>query len=184
VSQKLPSNYQLAFSQDIITKRVAAVGAAVSEWAARHSAGGEQILCVCVLRGGVLFFSDLIRQISSTVEIGFCRTWSYSIENNQIADGAMRVAVEDVAAHGRRVLIVDDICDSGKTLSKLKNVFTELGAVEVRSAVLIHRLVDTSIFTPDWTAFEYPGNEWFVGYGMADGEKYFNLPEVYSILAK
>jgi hypoxanthine phosphoribosyltransferase len=184
VSQKLPSNYQLAFNRELIAKRVSAVAASASQWALEHSSNGEQILCVCVLRGGALFFADLIREISTTVEIGFCRTWSYSVENHQVADGAMRVAVEDIAAHGRRVLLIDDICDSGKTLKKLSNVFLELGAIEVRTAILIHRLIPTSVFTPSWTAFEYNGSEWFVGYGMDDGGKFSNLPEVYSILAK
>lgn len=184
MNQKLPSNYQLAFNRELIAKRVSAVAASASQWAIQHSNNGEQVLCICVLRGGALFFSDLIRQISTSVDIGFCRTWSYSIENSQVPDGAMRVSVEDIAAHGRRVLIIDDICDSGKTLKKLKNVFLELGALEVQTAVLIHRIVPTSVFTPSWTAFEYNGNEWFVGYGMADGDKYFNLPEVYSILPK
>ena len=184
MSLNLPSTYQLVYNKELIAKRVAALGTSISEWADKNSNEKEQLLCVCVLRGGSLFYSDLIREISTSVEIGFCRTWSYTTENNQVADNAIRVAVEDISAHGRRVLVVDDICDSGKTLNKLRNVFLELGAAEVRAAVLIHRLVDTSVFTPDWKAFEYNGSEWFVGYGMADQERYFNLPDVYSILPK
>ena len=183
MSPKLPSSYQLVYNKELIAKKVSTVASYVSAWADENAKESEQILCVCVLRGGAIFFSDLIREISSSVEIGFCRTWNYSIENNQITNGAIRVSVEDISARGRRVLIVDDICDSGKTLSKLKNVFLELGAIEVRAAVLIHRLADNSVFTPSWTAFEYNGDEWFVGYGMGDREKFANLPNVYSILS-
>jgi hypoxanthine phosphoribosyltransferase len=184
VSLELPGTYQLAYNKELISKRVSAIGAVVSEWVKEHSVNGEQVYCICILRGGALFFSDLIRQIPTSVEIGYCRTWNYSVENHQVAEGAIRVAVDDIAAGGRRVLLVDDICDSGKTLSKLRNVFIELGAIEVRAAVLIHRMLDKSIFTPDWAAFEYHGNEWFVGYGMGDKEKFANLPDVYSILSK
>jgi len=184
VSQNLPSGYHLVYDRKLIAKRTAVLGSSVSEWAMDNSQTERAILCVCVLRGGALFFSDLIREISVSVDVGFCRARSYSSDNKQFADGAIQLSAEDLDVRGRRVLIIDDICDSGKTLSKLQSEFTEQGAVEIRTAVLIHRRVESSVFTPSWTAFEYIGNEWFVGYGMADEERFYNLPEIYSILAK
>jgi hypoxanthine-guanine phosphoribosyltransferase len=79
------------------------------------------------------------------------------------------------------VLVIDDICESGKTLSRLTNVFRELGALEVRSAVLIHRAVEGATFIPTWKAFDYLSTEWFVGYGLGDKEHNANLPDVYNI---
>ena len=57
----------------------------------------------------------------------------------------------------------------------------ERGAREVRSAVLIRRLINDPAYTPTWSAFDYGGEEWFVGYGMEDGERWRNLPGVYII---
>lgn len=176
---KLPPNYNLAYSEELIAKRVTQLGAQIGEWAAGDS---DQILAVCVLRGGAPFFQDLIRKVPVSIEPTYCRTWSYSSESNLQQNGSVRVAVESVLAEGRRILIVDDICDSGATLLKLQNVFSELGAREVRTAVLIHRRVERSVFDPTWSAFEYHGEEWFVGFGMEDKNQFANLPAVYSIL--
>ncbi len=180
MAPSIPSHYRLEFSEEMIRGRVASLGSEISKWAVEGDSL-SQILCVCVLRGGVLFFSDLVKAVDTSVELAFCRTWSYTVENHKIEDGSIRVSVETVAAQGRRVLIIDDICDTGSTLKKLSNVFLELGATEVKSAVLVHRSVEGSVFTPDWSCFKYSGDEWFVGYGMEDGNKYCNLPAVYSI---
>ena len=91
----------------------------------------------------------------------------------------MCVAVDDVVAEGRAILMIDDICDSGSTLAKLEHVFLDLGASVVNSVVLIHRLCAAPKFKPTWSGFEYQGDAWFVGYGMEDKNKYANLPAIY-----
>ena len=78
-----------------------------------------------------------------------------------------------------KVVIVDDICDTGSTLARLVRVLNDLGAREVKTAVLIHRVMKDPKFTPDWAAFKYEGPEWFVGYGMDDRNHYRNLQNVY-----
>jgi hypoxanthine phosphoribosyltransferase len=178
---KLPANYNLAYSAELIAKRIAQLGEQIGEWAAQ---GNDQVLAVCVLRGGAPFFQDLIREVPVSLEPAYCRTWSYSSESNIQQGNGVRVAVESVLAEGRRLLVVDDICDSGATLLKLQNVFTELGAKEIKTAVLIHRRVERSVYDPTWSAFEYHGEEWFVGFGMEDRNHYSNLPAVYTILPK
>jgi hypoxanthine phosphoribosyltransferase len=153
----------------------------IGDWAKEvYQEKDQPLLAVCVLRGAVLFFSDLIRAIPLSVEPAFCRTWSYSSKENAQMRG-VRVSVESVEAAGRSILIVDDICDTGATLKKLHQVFTNLGAAEVRTAVMIHRLIDNAPYNPDWSGFRYEGSEWFVGYGMEDCNRLQNLSDVYTI---
>jgi len=177
----IPSHFKPAYGRELIAHRVEQLGKQIREWVGDGSSG-EQVLAVCILRGGVPFFSDLVRSLEVSVEPAYCRTWSYSSDINMQHDSPVRVSVETIVPQGRRILMVDDICDTGATLLKLQKVFTDLGAKEVRSAVLIHRQVEESVFTPNWSAFEYQGTEWFVGYGMEDKNHFANLPAVYTIL--
>jgi hypoxanthine phosphoribosyltransferase len=93
----------------------------------------------------------------------------------------VKIHSEGLAVKGRVVLVVDDLCDTGRTLEALEKELLERGAREVRSVVLIRRLLNKPTFVPCWVGFEYSGLEWFVGYGMDDGERWRNLPGVYII---
>lgn len=178
---KVPANYHLEYSVEDIQKSLKVLSSEISPWAEGvYQSTGQQVLAVCILRGAVLFFADLLRSIEVTIEPTFCRTWSYSSSNNEQQKG-VRVSVEDVVAEGRSILMVDDICDTGSTLYKMQQVFKDLGAKEVKSCVLIHRLVSNAKFSPDWAAFRHKGDQWFVGYGMEDKNHYSNLSAVYSM---
>lgn len=184
--QVLPDYLEIKYTPECIMDRVGALGDEIGVWAdgilEKH---GVPLLAVCVVRGAVFFYADLLRAIPRSVETAFCRTWSYSSSENaqldEIHGKGIRVDVDAIEAAGRGILIVDDICDTGATLEKLKNVFLELGAVEVKTAVLIHRLIDMPKHSPDWSAFQYSGDEWFVGYGMEDKNRLQNVPGVYII---
>ena len=80
----------------------------------------QQVLAICVLRGGVFFFADLLKE-TYTVEPSFCRAMSYSSEDNTQGN-EFRLVVEPAEMKGRYVLLVDDICDSGKTLKKFTQI--------------------------------------------------------------
>lgn len=178
----LPSHFRLIYNSTVIAERAEELGRQIEPWVRDSSKRtGAQVLAVCVLRGAVFFFSDLLRQIESSVEPNFCRAWSYSSQTNERNAKGVGVSVEQIAASGRAILIVDDICDTGSTLAKLETVFCELGAAEVRSAVLIHRKVPGTQYRPSWSGFEYSGDEWFVGYGLDDRNRYRNLPSVYCV---
>ena len=179
----LPENFQLAYSAEEISQRVLSLAEEISPWAEQVlERTGEQVLALCVLNGGVHFFSDLVRALNTTVQLQMCRTKAYSSDDQRKITNGVEISIEGIQTQGRHVLIVDDICDTGVTLSKLKNVLAELGAEEVKSSVLVRRKVEDAQFVPDWVGFEYPGEEWFVGYGMDyDGDRYRNISGMYVI---
>lgn len=179
IRRKIPKNFKCLYSKEDIAYRVYKMGHELRDWVQEaHETGGQQVLAICILRGGVFFFADLLKEIPYTVEPSFCRAMSYSSDDNA-QSSEFRLVVEPAEMKGRHVLLVDDICDSGHTLRNLHNYAIENGAQSVKTAVLIHRHHEASVFTPDYIGFEYTGNEWFAGYGMEDKNHNSNFPEVY-----
>ena len=93
----------------------------------------------------------------------------------------MTIHLDGTNPQGRSVILMDDVCDSGKTLAALKSRLLEVGAVEVRSAVLIKRVLEQPTFEPDYVGFRYSGKEWFVGYGMDDRSRWRNLGSIFVV---
>jgi len=179
--REVPDYFRLVYPRETITARTQELGREISEWAADAMAtDGHQILGICILRGGVFFFSDLLKSIAYTVEPSFCRCRSYSVDANTPGD-TFEITVRPEGIRGRRVLLIDDICDSGRTMSHMARYCLDHGTTEVRTAVLIHRIHEDSIYTPDYVGFRYDGPEWFAGYGMEDRNHRANYPDVYVI---
>jgi len=179
--RKIPDNFKCIYSKEDIAYRVYKMAGDIRHWVKEaQERQHEQVLAICVLRGGVFFFADLLKEIPYTVEPSFCRAVSYSSADN-VAGSEFRLVVEPAEMKGRRVLLVDDICDSGRTLRNLHDYALSNGAAEVRTAVLIHRNHEDSIYKPDYIGFEYTGPEWFAGYGMEDKNHNSNFPEVYIV---
>ena len=178
--RQLPAHFKLQFSQDEIARRVKEVGAEIDAWCASVWADSRtDVVAIPVLRGGIFFFADLVREISSSIEIAPVKTEAYNSETNTATESSVVVYAESLAIKGRVVLIVDDVCDSGRTLEALEKALLERGAREVRSVVMLRRLLPTPTFVPCWVGLQYSGSEWFVGYGMDDSERWRNLPDIY-----
>lgn len=181
--QDLPKSFREQYTRRDIAARVDSLGLEISEWADTvWQQSHTDLLTIPVLRGGIFFFADLVRRINRSVEISPAQTWAYDPNANNVMLDAVRVLVDEVPARGRAVLLVDDICDSGKTLRALSDTLLGAGALEVRSAVLIQRALENQAFDPHWVGFEYNGDEWFVGYGMEDCGRFRNLPDIYTIV--
>jgi len=178
----IPKNFQLCYTPEDISKAVSKLGGEISKWSKEiWDDSHTDVVAVPILRGGIFFFADLVRAIEGSVEIAPVKAWGYVTGQIQQALDKVTVDVSSIPANGRRILLVDDICDSGRTLAELTSKLKEAGALEVRSAVLIKRELEEETFSPDWVGFPYPGPEWFVGYGMEDSERWRNLPAVYII---
>ena len=179
----LPSHYTLTYSAADIAGACQRMGSEISKWAKdlRDSDQNEAtLLTIPILRGGLFLYADLVRSIDCSVELVTATASSYDVSSNvQRAGGQFRSNFETIDLTKRSVLLVDDICDSGKTLAQLKKDFLARGATEVRTAVLIRRVVPQAPHIPDYVGFVFNGPEWFVGYGMDDKGEYRNLGAVY-----
>jgi hypoxanthine phosphoribosyltransferase len=178
----VPPRFKVQFSREEIEARVAELGEEIGNWCQRvWDESHTDVLTIPVLRGGLFFFSDLVRKINCSIEIAPVRTVGYDPTTSGVQKDSVSVIADGLAVKGRVVLIVDDICETGKTLEVLEKTLLDNGAREVRTAVLIRRLLNRPTFVPCWVGFDYPGTEWFVGYGMDDGDRWRNLPSVYII---
>ena len=176
----LPHNLRLQYSAAQIATAANRIGAEVTHWAKRvWQESGQDLLTVPVLRGGIFFFADLVRKIEHSVQIAPARTWAYESDQTQREEIAFHF--DEVPVENRSVLIIDDVCDSGRTMKLLCEQVLRAGANEVKSATLIRRKLAKETFQPDWVGLEYTGEEWFVGYGMDDSERWRNLPDIYVI---
>jgi hypoxanthine phosphoribosyltransferase len=143
--------------------------------------GGQLLMVVCILRGGVFFFSDLVQAMTESIQPAFCRCHAYQKGVNGCPAEALRIDLPE-PVRNRSVLLVDSICDSGRTLRESVRLCGEQGASTVRTAVLVRRLRPDTEFTPDFSGFEYPGTDWLAGYGLRDGDEAMNLPGVFRVV--
>ena len=137
----------------------------------------RNLMMVSVLKGSVVFMADLMRAISGPASIDFMSVTSYG--KGVKTSGVVRIIKDlDEELDGRDILIVEDILDSGMTLSYLKEHIMAKGARSIRIATLLdkpeRRRVDIH---PDYSCFSVP-DEFVVGYGLDYAEKYRNLPYV------
>jgi len=138
---------------------------------------GKDLLLVGILKGSVVFFSDLMRSIDLPLATEFMAVSSYGAATK--TTGVVNL-VKDLTADitGKHVLIVEDIVDSGMTLSYLKKYLSTRGAASIKIATLLdkpeRRRVDLQA---DYFCFTIP-DEFVVGYGLDYAEKYRNLPDI------
>jgi len=174
----LPKNFKLTFSKEQIDKSIISLSKQISLWANQSTL---DVVGIPVLRGGLFFYADLVRQVDCSIELAPVRSSSYVADVNNIQSEEVKIDTYNKDVKNRNILLIDDICDSGRTFKLLKERLKSLGALDIKTACLIKRELMNPIFNPDYVCFNYPGSEWFVGYGMADKERYSNLDSVYII---
>lgn len=138
---------------------------------------GKTITIVCILKGAVMFAADLARALPMHVELDFMAISSYG--KGVRPSGVVRILKDlDHPIEGKHVLVVEDIVDSGLTLSYLIESLSSRHPASLKTCVLLdkpeRRVVD---FTPDYLGFEIP-DEFVIGYGLDYAEKYRNLPYI------
>ena len=176
------TRYRLQYTEMEISQQITRLGTEIGVWAGpTYAETAKDILAIPLLRGGIFFFAALMPRVKCSVEMAPGRTRAYRKgENNEQLEN-VEIQLDGVNVAGRSVLLVDDICDSGRTLKLVSEHLRAQGAREVRSAVLIKREHDKSVFNPEWIGFTYYGPEWFVGFGMDDRDRFSNLPSIYTI---
>ena len=150
----------------------------IAEEIDRDYAESEHLVLLCILKGSLIFTSELMKKLTIPSEVDFMKVSSYgagtvSSGNVNIVLDIMRKDLPDCD-----ILIIEDIIDSGRTLSYLVDYLRLKGAKSVKTCALLdkpsRRVVD---FNPDYTGMEIP-DEFVVGYGLDYDERYRNLPFV------
>lgn len=164
-----PSHLDLLYPTDVLDAQLARLAGEIDAWTAPAEAGsGRLLLCVCLLRGGVFFFSDVLLRMRHSVEPAFCRAWAYNKVSNEKPEEIIRMEWQGLDPAGRDVVLFDNICDSGRTLVAAREWLVERDARSVRTVTMVHRLRPDSTHAPTLTGFTFAGKEWLVGYGLRD----------------
>ena len=173
---------RVLLSEDEIREKVRELGGKITA-----DYKNSNLMLVTVLKGAVVFLADLMRQIVVPAEIDFMVVSSYG--SGVKSSGVVKIVKDlDVPLAGKDILIVEDILDSGLTLSYIKELLESRGPRSIRIATLLdkpsRRKVDLQA---DYIGFSVP-DEFVIGYGLDYDEKYRNLPyigilkpEVYSV---
>lgn len=163
---------EVLYSQDEIGQKVLELGEQIT-----RDYEGRNPLVICILKGAFIFMADLSKNIGIPIELDFMAVSSYG--NLSRSSGEVKIVKDlDTSVEGRDVLIVEDIIDSGLTLSYVIDVLERRNALSVNVVALFdkpgRRTVDLNA---DYTGFVIP-DAFVVGYGLDYAEKYRNLPYV------
>lgn len=136
---------------------------------------GKNPLVICVLKGAFIFMADLVKQIRVPLEIDFMAVSSYGQSTK--SSGVVKIIKDlDVSVEGRHIIIVEDIIDSGLTLSYLIDVLERRNAKTISVVALFNKPARRTVeLEPDYAGYVLP-DEFVVGYGLDYAEKYRNLP--------
>ena len=172
---------EILYSEEVIQEKIVELGETLSK-----EYEDKFPLVIGVLKGALPFMADLIKRISVHVEIDFMDVSSYG--NSTVSSGEVKIVKDlDTSVEGRDILIVEDIIDSGLTLSYLVDLFKYRRAKSIKIVTLLDKPTGRKVdIVPDLTGFIVP-DAFLVGYGLDYAEKYRNLPcigilkpEVYS----
>ena len=159
-------------SEKDIAQRIVELGAQISE-----DYQGESVFMLCVLKGGVYFTTELSKRMSVPVSLDFMAVSSYGMETE--SSGVVKIIKDlDESIEGKNVLVVEDIIDSGRTLSLLLENLRQRKPETLKLCTLLNkparRVTDIQV---DYVGYEIP-DEFVVGYGMDYAQKYRNLPYI------
>lgn len=159
-------------SEEIVDKRICELGACIS-----RDYEGKQVHLICVLKGGVFFTCELAKRLRVPVSLDFMCVSSYGVDTK--SSGVVKIVKDlDEGIEGKNVLVVEDIIDSGRTLSYLLRNLKNRNPKSLKLCTLLdkpeRRVVEVNV---DYTCFEIP-DEFVVGYGLDYAQKYRNLPYV------
>ena len=162
----------LALSEEEVDRRINEIGELISK-----EYEGKEIHLICVLKGGVFFMCELAKRITVPVSMDFMAISSYGSDTK--SSGVINIVKDlDDSITGKDVLVVEDIVDSGRTLSYLLEMLKDRKPASMKLCTLLdkpdRRVVDVHV---DYTGFQIP-DEFVVGYGLDYAQKYRNLPYI------
>ena len=165
-------NINVHFTEAEIDKKIRELGARISE-----DYAGESVCLICILKGGVFFTCELAKRIEVPVSLDFMSVSSYGDDTK--SSGVVKIIKDlDESIEGKDVLIVEDIIDSGRTLSYLLQNLKTRNPKSLKLCTLLdkpdRRVCDVKV---DYVGFEIP-DEFVVGFGLDLDQQYRNLPYI------
>ncbi len=168
----MAEHVEVMLTEDEVDARIREVAEQISK-----DYEGKSIHMICVLKGGSFFMTELSKRITVPVSLDFMSVSSYG--GSTKSSGVVKITKDlDEPLDGKNVLVVEDIVDSGRTLSYLLELLRDRGPAEVKLCTLLdkpeRRVIDVHV---DYTCFEIP-DEFVVGYGLDYDQRYRNLPYI------
>lgn len=162
---------EILISEDVLKARVQELGEEIS-----RDYAGKEILAICILKGGVMFLTDLIRHIEPLVAIDFMGVSSYGV-GSRSSEGQVRITLDlTTSIGGRHVLIVEDIIDSGNTLASVIELLQTRQPASLEVCTLLNKASRREVDIPiKYCGFVIP-DKFVFGYGLDMDEYYRNLP--------
>lgn len=172
MSQRSEHRVRPLLTTEALATRIGELAAEIN----RDYAQCERLVVIGVLKGALFFLVDLLRQVEVPVEIDFCQTASYGAGTSA---GEIRLKKDvDLSLRGADVLVVEDIVDTGWTLSLLLDFYRHRGPRSLKlCALLDKRAARQTEIAVDYCGFVIPP-QFVVGYGLDWGERYRNLPYI------
>ena len=168
----MAEHIKVLLSEEEVQERIRVIGEQISE-----AYAGKEIHMICVLKGGVFFMCELAKRITVPVSLDFMAVSSYGGDTK--SSGVVKIVKDlDESIQGKDVLVVEDIVDSGRTLSHLMDMLRERGPASLQLCTLLdkpdRRVIPVEV---NYTGFTIP-DEFVVGYGLDYAQKYRNLPYI------
>lgn len=162
---------EILIPADVLQQRIRELGAQISA-----DYQGQDLLLICILRGGVMFLTDLIRNISTPLAIEFMAVSSYGAGRRKTS-GQVRITLDlNTSVLGRNVLLVEDIIDSGRTISEVLSFLSTRRPKSLYVCALLDKGERREVDVPvRYRGFHIP-NKFVFGYGLDLDEYYRNLP--------
>lgn len=168
----MSEHVRVLLTEKEVDERIQAIGDQISK-----DYAGKQVHLVCVLKGGSFFMCELAKRITVPVSLDFMSVSSYG--NATKSSGVVKIVKDlDESIKDKDVLVVEDIVDSGRTLSYLMEMLKDREPASLHLCTLLdkpeRRVVDVNV---DYTGFQIP-DEFVVGYGLDYEQRYRNLPYI------
>lgn len=156
---------------DTLQRRIAELGAEIS-----RDYAGESLLLICILKGGVMFLTDLVRHISVPVEFDFMAVSSYDIGMRK-SSGQVRIEMDlNISLADRHVILVEDIVDTGHTIAAVLELLETRRPKSLKVCSLLDKSERREVVVPiHYRGFDIP-NKYVFGYGLDLDEYWRNLP--------
>jgi hypoxanthine phosphoribosyltransferase len=166
---------RIAFDAQTVSGRVCELGDAIT-----GAYPDGDLLVLGLLKGSFIFLSDLVRQIHRPLQVDFLVASSYG--DAMVSSGSVRLVYDpETTLEGKHILLVEDIVDSGRTLSRLLDLLSERSPRSLEVCALLHKHVAEHLRYPTkFVGFDAP-NEFLVGYGLDHAENFRHLPYIASL---